>query len=213
LNIATLLSYILQSTLHLMKTLLFLLLTSFAFAQDCSYTNLSKEFDIKVTTTWYGSDAHTLSDSLDVTVDIINKKTKASQQIHFGSSWMLEDAYTNCNSVRSYTTGFNKTDEILDDDFGDMVVADLNFDGRDDIAFKQNAGGNGGPYYNFYFQDKTGKFVINDFLSTSMAYFPYKIIAEEKTLVAKVRLNTYESKDEYYKYIAPPAGNGWRKIE
>jgi hypothetical protein len=186
-----------------MKTLLIVIaFTAFAFGQDCTHTNLSKEFDVAVSTKWYGSDAHTLSDSLDVIVSIINKKTQASQQIHFGSSWMFEDAYGNCNYVRSYTTGFNKTNDSGDNDFGDIVVADFNFDGHDDVAFKQNAGGNAGPSYYFYIQDESGRFILSDFLTGTMGYFPEEIIPSEKQLVTKAHANAYQYRETTYRYDA-----------
>jgi len=186
-----------------MKTILLLLtITLGAFAQDCVHTNLSKDFDFKVYAKWYGSAEHTVSDSLDVKIEIISKKTKAGQQIHFGSAWMFEGTYTNCKYVRSYSTGFNKDSLYTDNDYGDIVVADFNFDGLDDVAFKQNGGGNGGPSYYYYIQDKKGKFIQHDFLTATMGYFPAEFVPLKKRLITRVHANAYQYSETTYQYDA-----------
>jgi hypothetical protein len=58
--------------------------------------------------------------------------------------------WCHCGAVRSYETGKNAHKAVVDNDYGDLVVADINFDGLADVVLKTDGGGNGGPYYTFY---------------------------------------------------------------
>jgi hypothetical protein len=182
--------------------IIYFLLVPLAFSQECLHTNLITTHHIVVYTKWYGSKEHTLSDSLDVTIELININTKVKQQLHFGSSWMANDFYTNCSRVKSYVTGFNKDSVAVDNDYGDIVVADFNFDNKADIAFKQNAGGNGGPGYMFYLQDEHGTFVLDAYLTGTMGYFPVKIDSKKRKLITLVHANVYEMGENTYSYNA-----------
>lgn len=177
------------------------LLLSGVYAQKCPHTNLSDKFDLTVHTKWYGSKAHILGDSLDVKITITKKNTKVEQHITLGSSWMLDDAYSNCSNVRSYTTAINKNGIAQDNNYGDIIVADFNFDNRDDIAFKRNAGGNGGPPYLFYVQNEKGLFILDMFLTEIMEYFPSEIDTVNHKLVTLVHSNTYSRGKTTYKYF------------
>ena len=76
-------------------------------------------------------------DTCIVTVKIIKKETKKTiQMIHFGSGWLFDDAYNKCSDVRSYITGYNKKAMVQDSDFGSIIVADFNFDGKEDIFYE-----------------------------------------------------------------------------
>jgi hypothetical protein len=55
-------------------------------------------------------------------------KAHIRRQINFGSIWMSDASYSDCNNVRSYITGVNKYDIAEDNDYGDIIVADFNFD-------------------------------------------------------------------------------------
>lgn len=152
-------------------------------------------------------------DSVYTGVYIYDKEDKLLQTIEISNddSYLMPLKYF--GEGRSYTTGFNKDKEATDNEFGNIIIADLNFDGLEDLAIKREQGGNGGPLYNFYFQDKKGEFVINEFLSISMQYFPYKILKEKNMLVVSVWVGSPESIDEYYECTAPHTGNGWRKLD
>lgn len=64
----------------------------------------------------------------------------------------MADWYTNGKNSRSYSTHFNTDKTVVDDDFGDVVVADLNFDGLGDFAVTYDHGADNGNHYYFYFQ-------------------------------------------------------------
>lgn len=171
----------------------------------CIHRNLSKDFDFKVLAKHF-----LLEDgveySLGVNIIVINKHTGTNYDIHLGSKCFFEGTYTNCNHVRSYITGVNKYAEIADNDFGDIVVADLNFDGKDDFALKKNRGGNSGPDYAFYVQDEKGAFAEDTFLN-NIGFFPDEFVPKTKTLIFGVRANTYQYQETVYLY--KPALKQW----
>lgn len=190
--------------LHLTICLLIFYLN---YGQICTYTNLSKDFDFKVTLKRMKKDGEGTREC-DVKVEIIKKITKAKQVLTFHSEWMFKADFADSKTVRSYSTKYNLKAKAVDNDFGDLVIADLNFDGREDIAIKKDSGGNGGPLYNFYLQDKTGTFIIDSFLTGSVEFFPSKIDYKEKTLITLVHANAYELSETTFKL----KDGKWEKI-
>ena len=86
----------------------------------------------------------------------------------------------------SYSTKFNIEKKIVDNNYGDIIVADFNFDNKDDIALVNDMGGNGGVFYSYYIQNKDRKFIKDVYLTDSMTYFPSKINKNSKTLITYV---------------------------
>jgi hypothetical protein len=153
----------------------------FATAQNCVQKNLSNNFDFSYKTVRIKKDAAV--DSTTVSFTITDKKTnKTIQTIRYSTHFLFSSDFTDCKNMRSYITGHNQKKEP-EDDFGDVIVADLNFDGRDDVALKYDSWGNSGPLYNYYIQDSSGKFIRNDFLSEEMGLFPTKIDGKNKILI------------------------------
>jgi hypothetical protein len=190
-----------------MKTILLLLtFTLGAFAQDCVHTNLSKDFDFKINTKHFLGEGHD-SDSVDVTVTAISKIGNKSHNIHFGTRSFYDDSYLKCSNVRSYSTGFNKNNEVADNDYGDLVVADFNFDGKDDFALKYNGWGNSGPGYNFYVQQSGGSFAKDAYLTDSVFYFPQSLNVKKKQLIVGTRAGANGVHERTYQYNA--AKNSW----
>lgn len=175
---------------------LFLLFTVSCFGQKCVHKNLSKDFDILVEVTRFGDKP---LDESQVNITIQKKSgDDKPQEIEFVSEFMYEESYMSCDAVMSHSTGVNKDLKVVDNDYGDLVVADLNFDGKEDLAIKREEGGNGGPLYFFYIQDKDGKFEIDDFLTESMAYFPFVIDAKNKHLTTLVYANDYQMNETVF---------------
>ncbi|RYZ00342.1 MAG: hypothetical protein EOO11_01915 [Chitinophagaceae bacterium] len=110
--------------------------------------------------------------------------------------------------VRSYVTGYNRDKEALDNDYGDLVVADLNFDGREDLALKTDVGGTSGNYYTFFLQDDSGRFRKNDFLTDSVASFPGTIDARRKRLITFGHAGVRYLGEHRYRYV--PATQTYR---
>ena len=192
-------------------TFLFLLLTFGAVSQNCLHQNLSKSFDFKTHLKRIHREGE-LIDTCVISVKIIEKKTKKIiQTIHFGSAFLFDDAYKKCSDVRSYITGYNENAMAFDSDFGSIIVADFNFDGKEDFALKNDSGGNSGPTYSFFLQNQNGKFIKDIFLSEQMEFFPSILNKKNKTLTTFVFVSYSRNSKMVYKYNSKK--KIWKRIE
>lgn len=183
-----------------MKQLLFLIgglaLPQAVAGQTCTHTDLSETLTFSTALTerignpsLREADSHpsVYFKSYEATLNISTKLTnKPPQLIRFYTGPLFSAAYQNCNAARSYSTGKNRDADATDNDYGDLIVADFNFDGRDDFAAKSESGGNAGPYYNYYVQLSSGEFVLDEFLTVEMQFFPDDISRTRRTLTTRV---------------------------
>lgn len=198
----------------MIKTFLLILMlvtSNSLLGQKCVHSDLSMKFDF-TTVVKRTKSTDEYNDSCIVTVIVKNRSTQqVVQKMEVVSLDLFGGAYTNCNAVRSFTTGKNIDSIASDNDYGDFVVADFNFDLREDIAFKNDSGGNGGPFYSYYIQNKDGFFVPEKYLTETMAYFPWKLNAKNKTLKTLVHANAREMCETTYKLNT--STNKWSKIK
>jgi len=116
------------------------------------YTQLSHQFDLNVEIRVNRTGNPDL-DSTYLRIQIINKVSKSVvQTIRKPRHWIFPDLYKDSNNSRSYSTNFNSGKTVVDDDFWDVVVADLNFDGLDDFTVTYDHEVDNGNHYYFYFQ-------------------------------------------------------------
>ena len=154
------------------------------FALICEYQDLSHCFNFQINFTRV-LDVYKYRDSCLVQVKIIDKKKQLLvDTLNIQSNNFYGNVFKNCDNVRSYTTGKNKDKKYVDNYFGDFVVADFNFDSKEDIAIINDSGGNGGVFYSYFLQGKNKQFYLDEFLTDSMVYFPSKFIKKRKTLVS-----------------------------
>ena len=133
---------------------------SVAHGEIWNHTNRSKVFDFQLNITGItNEDGHV--DECSVTITVFNKLTKTTTQtIQCGPRSVFGGAFTRLGS-----TGTNAGKEMLDNNVGDFLVNDFNFDNRDDFALKTENHASAEPYYEYYIQNKSGQFVRDDFLS------------------------------------------------
>ena len=164
------------------------------FSQKCIHADLSDQFNI-------GTDFKRINnDSCIVTVAIKDKESyKTKESIRITSMFLFDKVFKSCESVRSYQTHVNDTIQAVDNDYGDLIVADFNFDGLDDFAIIKDSGGNAGVLYNFYTQSKNGRFYLDKFLTDKMEFFPTRINVNEKTLVTYVHAGVCWIGEHVYK--------------
>lgn len=104
----------------------------------CLHKNLSKNYDYKVQAI-ETKDSSGISHFTKVKVDVIKKSTQQIIQTIFSDiSEDGYDYYDDCGEVFSYITGYKKKEYSNNNGMGDFMVADFNFDGREDFAFKTN---------------------------------------------------------------------------
>ncbi|TNE82022.1 MAG: hypothetical protein EP332_01730 [Bacteroidetes bacterium] len=164
----------------------------------CLDTLLSNQFNLK----WkFHKFSDTISnlDSNSLMVKITDKATNSISDSLFLDGFHFGDPFSNCNAVRSYSTSINSKAEIIDNNQGDIVVADLNFDGLDDLAIAMDYGGNSGPVYVFYIQTESNKFVQDQFLTDSIMFFP-DIDSKSKLLRTFTHANAYELGEHTFQY-------------
>ena len=151
-----------------------------------------------------------MKDSCQVLVSVFQKTSaRKIQTVQFTADYIFENDFTDCSAVRSYTTHVNDKLPDTDNDFGNLIVADFNFDGFEDIAVKRNSGGNGGPMYAFYLQ-KDGTFYNNQFLTETIAFFPTQINKSQHTLTTLVHANAYQQCKKVFQY--DPKKEHWKLI-
>ncbi len=166
----------------------------------CEQVNLSNQFDISIDFKRFSSTIKK-NDSCLIKVILKDKISKSKlDSISIMSFFYFASIFSSCDSMTSYSTKFKVDRRIIDNYFGDIVVADLNFDEKDDIAIINNCGGNGGPLYSYYVQTKDRKFILDKFLTDSMVFFPSEINKENKTLTTYVHAGICWLGERVYKF-------------
>jgi hypothetical protein len=157
---------------------------------ECDHPNLSREFQIRTKLMRYVN-KESQQDSSVVKVYLSDKAThELVDSMLVTSDFLLKEVFMNCGNVMSYSTKFNTDMEVVDNYYGDIVIADLNFDDREDVVVTHDSGGNGGPFYSYFLQTDSRTFSLDRFLTDSMTYFPAKLNSHEKTLVTYVHAGT-----------------------
>lgn len=173
-------------------------LSSATYGQSCVEKKISKNFDFEIIKK--SLDNQDLGEA-EITVLITKKIGKSKAQIlKFRSEFLSKSSFINCSNNFSKYNGRGSKLDSIENDFGDLIITDLNFDGREDLAIKREEGGNGGPIYFFFIQTVDEKFIINDYLSKKMMFFPIDIESETKTLRTYVRMNSSEDESLFYQY-------------
>jgi hypothetical protein len=189
-------------------TISFIFLLISTFGQSCIHDDLSRTLRIKTWVQRKPGDS-IIAYNCPVKVTIFDKASKKSlQEISFTAASLYDRSFSKCNWVRSYSTGKNRNAEIWDTDFGDIVVADFNFDTREDIAIK-SYDEMSGTYYRFYLQEKDGLFKPDSFLTDSMSLVPTYFNKTKRTLTTYQRAG---ARDAEMIYRLDVRTNKWRMI-
>ena len=166
------------------------------FGQVCTHNDLSKTLRIITQAKRKPGDS-VEANQCPVEVTIIDKASnKTIQQISFKAYTLGYRSFVNCNFVRSYSTGKNRNAIISDTDFGDIVVADFNFDSREDIAVRYDDE-NSGTYYRFYIQGKDRQFQLDSFLTDSISIVPTYFNRTKKRLTTYRLAGVRDAEDIY----------------
>jgi hypothetical protein len=169
-----------------------------------NHTDLSNEFDVHINFRRYFFKRTNREDSCIAEVLLQDKHSKATlEAISITSRFYLDDAFKNRQNVRSYSTKTNADKQAVDNYYGDIIIADLNFDNKDDVIVINDAGGNGGTFYSYYLQNNNRKFILNSYLTDSMTYFPSKINSSNKTLTTYVHAGVCGLGKHIYKCSLP----------
>jgi hypothetical protein len=172
-----------------------------AFSQQCGYSDLSRKYNYVVSTAKTKNADDGQARVSQIKLQIISKANKRQMQdLTVKPSYLYRNAFSECSAVLSYVTGKNKSAEVEDNDFGDLIVADLNFDGLEDFAVKSDSGGNGGPLYTYFTQNRAGKFREDSYLTERVGYFPATIDARRRVLVTYVHADVSGYNESIFRY-------------
>ncbi|MEC4003617.1 hypothetical protein OX283_003010 [Flavobacterium sp. SUN052] len=182
--------------MNVLKLIFLITLISFkAVSQTCSYKKLSKEFDFTITLN------SKKLDSIQVLIKITNKVSQKIQALKIETEGLYIDSFNDCKNVKSYSTKINSELPTGDEnDSGNFIVADFNFDGMEDLAIKRDVGGNGGPLYAYFLQAKDKKFYESLYLSNTVEFFPIEINSTKKTITTFLHANAYQKNRRIFKY-------------
>ena len=169
---------------------------SYVFGRTCLYENLSKKFNFKVLP------ISKKEDLIQLVVQVTEKEnSKKIQKLTIECEGFYLDSFENCKNVRSYITEINSQLPSGDEnDSGNFIVADFNFDGLEDFAIKSDPGGNGGPLYTYFLQAEDKKFYRSNYLSDIVQFFPIEINPTNKTLTTFLHANAYQKNRRIFKY-------------
>ena len=177
-------------------TLLISLISFSVIAQTCSYENLSKKFNFKVIP------IPKKDDLIQIAIKITDKENpKSIQTLAIECEGFYLDSFDDCKNVKSYSTKINSELPTGDEnDSGNFIVADFNFDGLEDFAIKSDPGGNGGPLYVYFLQAEDRKFYKSKYLSDTVQFFPIEINPAKKTITTFLHANAYQKNRRIFKY-------------
>lgn len=175
------LSSISKKTIQIEKDTI--IVTDSIIIKERLYENLSKTNNFKLV--YY--EKYTGSEISNHYWDVIiyDKEKKKIDSIRQNLN-IFSSSFVNFDDAKSYLTGVNTKKKVVDNYNGDFVVADFNFDSKNDFAIINDIGGTGGPFYSFYIQNNNSKFELNKFLQDSVTYFPSKIDKNKKMLITYV---------------------------
>lgn len=171
----------------------------------CYFNKLSNQFDASVVVNQISED------SSKIFIKVFDKDSKKMiDYIDIESRWLImPPMFADCQNVRSLSTGVNVNKEVIDNEHGDFIIADFNFDDLDDFAIAVDFGGNGGTIYSFYVQRVNGKFELDQFLTETMLRFPIAFDRKKKTLTTSVHASAYENCETVYQLWK----GEWKEIE
>lgn len=161
------------------------------------FEGLSNNYDFQVE---FNKSHKEFGDSCLVEISVLNKNNEIVSKLrHFGFYFFDDELFSGSN-IKSYLTQKNCDEDIVDNDFGDLIVADFNFDSHEDFAIKRDEGGNGGPLYCFYLNSKNNSFEYDPFLSEKMGWFPVKIDSKAKTLTTEVHASASSYQETIFRF-------------
>lgn len=168
------------------------------------FKDLSNEYNYKIIDRFYSNESHRYFDTIIRIIKIFTKNDSLVQKIYpklSMSPWYLNFVRKYRLRVsRSFITGKNAYYEDVDNYCGEIVVADLNFDGLEDFATPVDSGADNGPHYAFYIQQKNNKFKFNKYLSEEVIWFPEKFNDSLKTFTTITPCGIYGIAYQHFRY-------------
>jgi len=154
-------------------------------AKSCYFNKLSRQYSFQLIT----DESKQIPNHPITTVDVVISR-KSNNHIVQTLSFIQENTHLpkyDCSS-RSYLTHYQTSKRVVAGNYGNFVIGDFNFSGKEGIAIASEVTKGQAQLYKFYFQNNKGRWVEKTNFVTpnrdAFAYvFPAKINAKHKTLV------------------------------
>lgn len=175
------------------------------------FSDLSYLYNYKIIDKFYTSNNRTY-DTIIRYIKIYNKSDSLLQNIipHLNITPCYFNDELGVSISRSFITKKNVKYKGYDNYRGEIIIADLNFDGLEDLATPVGTGCDNGPHYAFYIQSVNNKFELNKYLTENMIWFPDYIKDSLFTLTTLVSTN---AGNYYQTFKFDTISNKWKKIE
>jgi hypothetical protein len=159
--------------------------------KQCIYTKLSEKYNYEIKNIQRCDSSDLDCENIAIVI-IRDKKTLAVvDSVNTTLSWQFEDVFTKPEErSKSFFTKFNLDALIENGDFGDFIVADFNFDNKEDFAIIYDSGASSGATYNFFIQGSNYKMYLNTFLTDTLRVFPDQFYPKTKRLKSETRSGT-----------------------
>jgi len=176
------------------------------------FKNLSNVYNYKIIDKGFSHGRARYFDSARRVIKIYSKTDSLIQKIYPTLDDIPIYFYSKKGSLgklsRSYITGQNAQSESGDDYFGELVVADFNFDGLEDFATAIGHGADNGSHYAYYIQNENHRFEYNAYLTENVIWFPQEINDSLKTFTTLVPWTMVGLCHKTFKYY--PGRKKWR---
>lgn len=177
------------------------------------FTDLSNVYNYKIIDKYISKKNKKFYDIVSREINVYSKNNSLIQKIYpelLMRPWYFDDNYP-LRKSKSFITRKNAYYDDIDNYCGEIVVADLNFDGLEDFATPVNSGADNGPHYAFYIQNELNKFKLNNYLTENVVWFPEKINDSLMTLTNEIPGSVYYLYTHSYKYDT--ISKKWKKVK
>lgn len=177
-----------------------------------AFHDLSPVYNYKITDQLWVNTSDPFKDSVSRKLEIYTKQGELLQTIKpplVITPWYFPANEDQLMLSKSYINGKNVTSLCVDNYCGELVVADLNFDGLEDFATPVDEGASNGSHYAFYIQEAKGRFVFNTFLTEKVIWFPSTITDSGRTFTTEVPCGASCLMYSLYEYL--PTKKKWVK--
>ncbi|UKN00974.1 hypothetical protein K6119_14660 [Paracrocinitomix mangrovi] len=171
------------------------------------FNQLSYKYNYKISFTEYYENSEAYKHFW--TVEIFDKKMNLVDTIIL-DSYLYYFPQDMQFVTTSYITDFNTDMKIMDEYYGDVVIADVNFDNLEDLAIAYDTGASNGPFYTFYIQNN-GHFERDGFLTDSVYKFPGKIDRRHKQITTYWHATASCSSENLFHYNSKT--KSWKRGE
>jgi len=159
---------------------------------SCELNNISSKLNFKIEASEYEDEENKRNPT--AAWIIISKKDNSSkaQEIRFEPNSWVTVSNIPCNYLK---------------------IKDYNFDGLEDFSFIWDVGGNAGPLFQYFFQNKNGEFVEDEKFPLQQGLLPEDINARNKTLTTINSIGCCKINTVIYKLLETGEWDVISKIE